>query len=98
MLSATDYWMYKFRDVRPDNATEDIQDPWSPFDNDAKSPLQLKWNSYLSISNMIPTLLAVFFNANCGHKFSFAPPLIIGTQLKIFYLLPAFGKDNSSAS
>ena len=89
LLSATDYWMYKFRDVRPDNSTEDFHgDPWAPFDNDAKSPLQLKWNSYLSISNMIPTLLAVFFNANCGHKFSFAPPLIIGTQLRysIYFL------------
>ena len=39
---------------------------------------QLKWNSYLSISNMIPNLLVLFFNATCGHKFSLAPRLVIG--------------------
>merc|ERR1712038_52160 len=48
-INATDYWMFKFRDV---NAT-----------SVGYSSLQLKWNSYLSISNMIPNLMALFLNA-----------------------------------
>ena len=74
-FSATDYWMYKFRDVHPNNATDYYG---HDSGDDVKSPLQLKWNSYLSISNMIPNLLVLFFNATCGHKFALAPRLIIG--------------------
>ena len=73
--AATDYWMYKFRDIHPSNHT----DPYlNKEHDDVKSDLQLKWNSYLSISNMIPNLMVLFFNATCGHKFALAPRLIIG--------------------
>ena len=33
------------------------------------SDLQLQWNSYLSISSMIPNVLFLFINAFLGHKF-----------------------------
>ena len=67
--------MYKFREIHPHNYTP----PYLTKEHDdVKSDLQLKWNSYLSISNMIPNLLVLFFNATCGHKFSLAPRLIIG--------------------
>ena len=67
--------MYKFRDVRPSNHT----DPYLTIEEDgAKSDLQIKWNSYLSISNMAPNLLLLFLNATFGHKFALAPRLILG--------------------
>jgi len=77
-INATDYWMYKFRQLTPDNGTTDNLIGMEDGDDNKLSPLQLKWNSYLSISNMIPNLLVLFFNATCGHKFSLAPRLVIG--------------------
>merc|ERR1711962_184064 len=80
-INATDYWMYKFRQLTPDNGTTD--NLMEDGHDDVKSDLQLKWNSYLSISNMIPNLLVLFFNATCGHKFALAPRLIIGQLIVI---------------
>ena len=70
---AKDYWMYKYRDVNNQTNTSQL------------SPLQLQWNSYLSMSTMIPNLLVVLMNAAVGHKFPLAPRLIIG-QLAIIVI------------
>ena len=39
------------------------------WNSEKLTPLQLKWNSYLSISNMIPNVCMVMLNASFGHKF-----------------------------
>ena len=44
-------------------------DTESNWNSDRLTPLQLKWNSYLSISNMIPNVCMVMLNASFGHKF-----------------------------
>merc|ERR1711862_1006698 len=52
------------------------------------SPLQLQWNSYLSISSMIPNVLFLFINAFLGHKFRSQPRLL--TALILIILLFIF--------
>ena len=61
------------------NSTEDVND------ENALTPLQLSWNSYLSISNMIPNLGMLLLNATIGHKVPMRPRLI-GALLGIIIL------------
>eukprot|EP00095_Tigriopus_kingsejongensis_P002892 maker-scaffold513_size150706-snap-gene-0.24 protein:Tk02892 transcript:maker-scaffold513_size150706-snap-gene-0.24-mRNA-1 annotation:"equilibrative nucleoside transporter 3" len=61
------YWMYKYRDVS--NITYVME-------AGALSPLQLKWNSYLSIASIIPNVIFVMLNAIIGHKFRTQPRII----------------------
>ena len=42
-----------------------------------RTELQLSFNSYLSMTNMIPNLLMLFINATLGHKFPMRPRLIV---------------------
>ena len=42
-----------------------------------RTELQLSFNSYLSMTNMIPNLLMLFLNAAYGHKFPMRPRLIV---------------------
>jgi len=86
-INATDYWMFKFRDVGPVNGSK-VTTTVDDFKSVGYSALQLKWNSYLSMSNMIPNLMALFFNATMGHKFALAPRLAIG-QIVIIVLFAA---------
>ncbi len=61
-ISVSDYWMYKFRNV---------SDPTSGTSNTTAAvltPLQIKWNSYLSIASMIPNVTVLLLNAVFGHK------------------------------
>ena len=54
--SVNDYWMYKYRNTTvPENSN-----------NTYLTPLQLSWNSYLSISSMIPNVSFLFINAFLG--------------------------------
>ena len=47
-ISVSDYWMYKFRNVSDTNyGSDNLTDV-------VLTPLQMKWNSYLSIASMIP--------------------------------------------
>ena len=61
------------------SSTEDVND------ENALTPLQLSWNSYLSISNMIPNLGMLLLNATIGHKVPMRPRLI-GALLGIIIL------------
>ena len=55
-FSVNDYWMYKYRNTTvPENSN-----------NTYLTPLQLSWNSYLSISSMIPNVSFLFINAFLG--------------------------------
>ena len=42
-----------------------------------RTELQLSFNSYLSMTNMIPNLMMLFFNAIMGHKFPMRPRLVV---------------------
>ena len=46
-------------------------------DEDALTPLQLKWNSYLSIANMIPNVGMLMLNMMLGHKIPMRPRLLV---------------------
>merc|ERR1711878_75209 len=67
--------MHKFRNTTeipvPENNTTN-----GTTDGAALTPLQLQWNSYLSISSMIPNVLFLFINAFLGHKFRSQPRLL----------------------
>ena len=56
LFLVNDYWMYKYRNTTvPENSN-----------NTYLTPLQLSWNSYLSISSMIPNVSFLFINAFLG--------------------------------
>ena len=67
--------MYKFRNTTlPENSNStDL------------TPLQLSWNSYLSISSMIPNVSFLFINAFLGHKFR-SQPRLLGAMILIIVL------------
>ena len=58
------------------NGTQNI-DMGQNVDEEALTPLQLKWNSYLSIANMIPNLGMLLLNATLGHKIPMRPRLVL---------------------
>jgi len=75
-ITVNDYWMHKYRDVTvPDNNTTNGTTGYTD--------LQLQWNSYLSISSMIPNVLFLFINAFLGHKFRSQPRLLAALILII---------------
>ena len=60
-ISVSDYWMYKYRNVtevnyESANLTTDV----------VLTPLQKKWNSYLSIASMVPRVGFLVINAAFG--------------------------------
>jgi uncharacterized membrane protein (Fun14 family) len=46
-------------------------------EEEALTPLQLSWNSYMSIANMIPNLGMLLLNATIGHKIPMRPRLVV---------------------
>ena len=44
---------------------------------EALTPIQLRWNSYLSIACMVPNLAILMLNVYHGHKISVRPKLLI---------------------
>ena len=93
-----EYWDHKFRNVS-DHTDMMLQNTLmgsltvgnstavivSDTDEKAKTPLQLAWNSYLSISNMIPNLAMLLLNATMGHKMPMRPRLL-GSLIGIIIL------------
>ena len=93
-----EYWDHKFRNVS-DHTDTMLQNTLmislsdgnstgvivSDTDEKAKTPLQLAWNSYLSISNMIPNLGMLLLNATMGHKMPMRPRLL-GSLIGIIIL------------
>ena len=74
-----DYWDYKFRgvhDINSDNATNcesvSSNNEITVECNNQKvlTPLQIQWNSYLSIASTIPQVVILMLNAGFGHKVS----------------------------
>ena len=57
--------MYKFRNV------SDTSYASANTTNAVLTPLQKKWNSYLSIASMIPNVTFLLLNAAFGHRFRY---------------------------
>lgn len=51
------YWMYKFRDVEPNNLTMYVR----------KTQFQAEFTSYLNVATAIPNLLFLILNSLYGH-------------------------------
>ena len=62
-VAVSDYWMYKFRNVSDPNSGS------ANTTNIVLTPLQVKWNSNLSIAAMIPNVTFLLINAAFGHRF-----------------------------
>ncbi|KAJ0175538.1 hypothetical protein K1T71_008697 [Dendrolimus kikuchii] len=61
LITANDYWMYKFRDTTPNNLTIlEVQ----------KSQFQAEFTSYLNVATAIPNLIFLILNSLYGHLVS----------------------------
>ena len=95
-----DYWQYKFRDTglrfsqidgtfeRPlhINSTANTESNYTEY-HKSLTPLQLKWNSYLSMACMIPKIGILMINAAIGHKIAFRPKLLVSLIGIIFLFI-----------
>ncbi|XP_013178371.1 PREDICTED: equilibrative nucleoside transporter 1 [Papilio xuthus] len=57
LITANDYWMYKFRDVTPNNVTMFVR----------KTQFQAEFTSYLNVATAIPNLIFLVLNSLYGH-------------------------------
>ncbi|KAM3958475.1 equilibrative nucleoside transporter 1 [Aphomia sociella] len=60
LITANDYWMYKFRDVSPNNLTMVVR----------KTQFQAEFTSYLNVATAIPNLIFLVLNSLYGHLVS----------------------------
>ncbi|OWR46234.1 equilibrative nucleoside transporter 3 like protein, partial [Danaus plexippus plexippus] len=60
IITANDYWMYKFRDVTPSNLTFYVR----------KTQFQAEFTSYLNVGTAIPNLIFLMLNSFYGHLVS----------------------------
>lgn len=60
LMTANDYWMYKFRDVTPSNLTMAVR----------KTQFQAEFTSYLNVATAIPNLIFLILNSLYGHLVS----------------------------
>ncbi|XP_045447317.1 equilibrative nucleoside transporter 3 [Melitaea cinxia] len=60
LITANDYWMYKFRDVTPNNLTVYVR----------KTQFQAEFTSYLNVATAIPNLIFLILNSLFGHLVS----------------------------
>ncbi|KAG6445643.1 equilibrative nucleoside transporter 3 [Manduca sexta] len=60
LITANDYWMYKFRDVTPNNLTMEVR----------KTQFQAEFTSYLNVATAIPNLIFLILNSVFGHLVS----------------------------
>ena len=65
-ISVSDYWMYKFRNVT------DVSYESANATDAVLTPLQKKWNSYLSIASMVPRVGFLVINAAFGSTSRYA--------------------------
>ncbi|XP_045494652.1 equilibrative nucleoside transporter 3 [Colias croceus] len=66
LITANDYWMYKFRDVEPHNLTMVVR----------KTQFQAQFTSYLNVATAIPNLVFLILNSLYGHLVSVRSRLI----------------------
>ena len=68
-------------------------------EEEALTPLQLSWNSYMSIANMIPNLGMLLLNATIGHKIPMRPRLVVSLIgiIILFIVTDAMTRVNTDA-
>lgn len=86
-ITATDYWMFKFRNV------SGLYDPEMPHTAE-RTPLQTFFESYLAIAANVPMLFSMFINSLYGQRFSQKKRLYVSlsVMLVIFALTTVFVK------
>ena len=81
LMIVQDYWDYKFRGVhdlghstlnltRCDSHLFNYEVTTECIEQKVLTPLQIQWNSYLSIASTIPQVMVLLVNAVWGHKLS----------------------------
>ena len=81
LMTVQDYWDYKFRGVhdlghstlnltRCDSHLFNYEVTTECIEQKVLTPLQIQWNSYLSIASTIPQVMVLLVNAVWGHKLS----------------------------
>lgn len=87
-ITATDYWMYKFRNVNTGAYNAD------QVHVDERTPLQTFFESYLAIAANLPMLLSMILNSIYGQKFSQKKRLYVSLSILfiIFALTTVFVK------
>ena len=68
------------------NSTKNNESNYTEY-NKSLTPLQLKWNSYLSMACMIPKIGILMINAAIGHKIAFRPKLLVSLIGIIFLFI-----------
>ena len=80
-MTVQDYWDYKFRGVHvlghstlnltsSDSHLFNYEVTTECIEQKVLTPLQIQWNSYLSIASTIPQVMVLLVNAVWGHKLS----------------------------
>ena len=89
-ITATDYWMYKFRNVTS------MYDAEAPHTSE-RTPLQTFFESYLAIAANVPMLFSMVLNSLYGQRFTQKSRLYVSltVMLVIFALTTAFVKINT---
>lgn len=87
-ITATDYWMYKFRNVTTNNTHPD---------GASRTPLQTFFESYLAIASNFALLLAMMLNTLYGRMFSHKKRLYVSliSTLVIFIITTLFVPINT---
>ena len=81
LMTVQDYWDYKFRGVhdlghstlnltRCDSHLVNYEVTTECIEQKVLTPLQIQWNSYLSIASTIPQVMVLLVNAVWGHRLS----------------------------
>lgn len=86
-ITATDYWMYKFRNV------SGLYDAEQPHTSE-RTPMQTFFESYLAIAGNVPMFLSMLVNSIYGQRFSQKKRLYVSlsVMLIVFTLTTVFVK------
>lgn len=89
-ITATDYWMYKFRNVSGGYNSEEPH-------TSQRTPLQTFFESYLAIAANLPMLLSMIINSLYGQRFSSKKRLYVSlfVMLIVFGITTIFAKINT---
>lgn len=90
-ITATDYWMFKFRDVSKGNYNAE-----EPHTSE-RTPLQTFFESYLAIAANAPMLVSMLLNSVYGQRFSQKKRMYVSlsVMLVIFALTTVFAQINT---
>ncbi|XP_014296757.1 equilibrative nucleoside transporter 1 [Microplitis demolitor] len=82
-ITADDYWMYKFRQIHPNNSGSNNYTHTEILEN--KTDLQVSFTSYLNVSSALPNMLFLIINTFLSKRLS-QKFRMISSQLLIFIM------------